>query len=126
MTSTNPDKLAPLATPVPPNPTDDLYTEAQWTTLMAIMDTVIPSIRRESEGENSISQLCIADVEYQKAADHIREKVTNAPSSAALDEYFQEKPSDLPEFLETIKRMLWFYVREDGRKGLSVVLSALK
>jgi hypothetical protein len=126
MTSTPLDKLAPMATPLPAAPTDALYTDEQWATLMSIMDTVIPSIRRESTTTNQISQLNISDVEYGSTIDHIQKSVASTPSSESLDKYFDERPSDYPEFKDAMNRMLSFYVREDRRKGLGFILSALK
>ena len=93
---------------------------------MAIMDTVIPSIRRESSGADKYSQLTISDTVFNATTDHISKTVTNPPHSKAWDEYLDETPSSYPEFKDTIKRMLSFYVREDGRKGLGFILSALK
>jgi hypothetical protein len=118
--------LAPLAAPLPDGPSDQFFTDEQWTTLMAIFDTVIPSVRRESTTGNKTSQLVVLDVEYNAAVDDLENIVVNAPDSRSLDKYLGEKPSDNPAFQDVLKRALIQYTRDDGRKGLAFILSALK
>lgn len=93
---------------------------------MAIMDTVIPSIRRQSVHASPHTSISIPDVQYNSAMDHIKMNVTEAPSSEELDEYMDERPSENKAFEDLLKRTLVHYAREDVRKGLAVVLSALK
>lgn len=118
--------LAPLATPLPDAPADQFFTDAQWITLMAIMDTVIPSVHRESVASNRPSQLAVADEEYNAAVRDLKNSVVDAPQGEALDTYLQEKPSDNPQFHELLKRTLIHYSKDDARKGLAFILSALK
>ncbi len=126
MTSNQVDALAPLATPLPDGPTELPFSELQWATLLAIIDTVIPSIRRETTTNNKISHLPISDVEYNKAVHRLKETLVNPPDSETLDEYLDEKPSDNPRFQALLQRTLSVYVREDAKKGLSFILSTLK
>ncbi|TVY68951.1 Long-chain-alcohol oxidase, partial [Lachnellula suecica] len=118
-------KLAPLVNPLPDGPIDGPFTAAQLTTLLSIMDTVIPSIRRETTTSNSAAHLEIGDAEYNNAAGHLKKTVVNAPDSVSLDEYMDEKASDSPQFQALLKRTLAFYTPEDQRKGLAFILSAL-
>ncbi|TVY36428.1 Long-chain-alcohol oxidase [Lachnellula subtilissima] len=115
----------PLVTPLPDGPREEPLTAGQWTTIMAIMDTIIPSIRRDTTTNRTISQLAIADVEYNAAAGHIQKTIVNAPDSRSLDQYLNEKASDIPSFQALLKRTLAHYTPEDSRKGLALVLSAL-
>lgn len=126
VSSSQMDALAPLPVPLPEGPSEKYFTDEQWTTLMAIMDTVIPSVRRESASGNKTSQLTVPDVEYNAAVDHLKETVVNAPESESLDEYLDEKPSDNPAFHGLLRRTLIQYTRDDARKGLAFILSALK
>ncbi|TAQ85176.1 hypothetical protein B7494_g6507 [Chlorociboria aeruginascens] len=119
------DIIAPLAAPLPDGPPQDFFNETQWASLMAIMDTVIPSIRRESTTTDKISQLTISDTQYNTTVDHIKNAVVNPPDSVLLDEYLNERPSDNPRFQALLKRTMMFYARDDAKKGLSLVLSAL-
>lgn len=126
MTSTIANKLAPLATPLPAGPTEDIYTTAQMTTLMAIMDAVIPSIQRASKAsdKDEITHLIVSDEEYEKNVAHIKEKVVGTWEE--LDGYLGEKASDCPEFQNLLKRLLSCYVPEKGQKGLGFILTSLK
>ena len=122
------EKLAPLATPLAAPPTEDIFTPEQWTTLMSIMDAVIPSIHRSSDPNNSQdnekTQLVVSDEAYQANADHLSEKVIGTWDE--LDQYMAERPSEIPKFKDFLRRMLGCYVPEKGRKGLGFILSSLK
>ena len=93
---------------------------------MAIMDTVIPSIRREITTSNKLYQLTISDVEYNSKVNHLKKTVVNAPDSESLDEYLNERPSDIPRFQDLLKRTIVCFARDDAKKGLIFVLSTLK
>ncbi|KAH7357011.1 hypothetical protein BKA65DRAFT_495950 [Rhexocercosporidium sp. MPI-PUGE-AT-0058] len=126
MTSTAAKVVAPLTAPLPEAPAGNYYTEAQWKTLMALMDTVIPSIKRESvTSTSSKDEEKIPDITYSTLVHQLQRAVINAPTEAELDQYLAEKPSDNPEFHELVKRTLMQYSREDARKGFSFLLSGL-
>jgi hypothetical protein len=126
MTSTQVDALAPLATPLPDGPTELPFSELQWTTLLAIMDTVIPSIRTEATTNNKTTQLTISDAEYNQTVHHLKQTLINSPDSETLDAYLDEKPSGNPRFQALLQRTLSAFAREDARKGLSFILATLK
>lgn len=90
------------------------------------MDTIIPSIRRETTTSNKIAQLTVSDVQYNTAVDHLKNTVVNPPTNESLDEYLDERPSANPRFQPLLKRYLGQYAPEDAKKGLSFVLSTLK
>lgn len=93
---------------------------------MAIMDTIIPSIRRETTTSDPANQLSITDVEYNTAASHLRETMVDAPDSESLDEYLDERASDNPRFEALLKRTFAQFTPEESRKGLAFVMSALE
>jgi hypothetical protein len=125
--STSQMKLeAPLEVPLPEAPSGEHFTPAQWTTLMAIMDAVIPAIHRESTTSYQISQLTLSNDEYTTAMEHLQAGVVNAPAAAELDPYLAERASEIPLFQDLLRRTLIDFSREDARKGLSLVLSTLK
>lgn len=126
MSSTTMEALAPLATALPDPPADNPFAETHWKTLLAIMDTVVPSVRREGQATDKSSQLVISDEEYHTKVEHLKKAVTNSPSTEALDVYLGERPSEIPRFQELMKRLFTFYVREDARKGLGFILAALE
>ncbi|KAG4442836.1 hypothetical protein IFR05_001717 [Cadophora sp. M221] len=126
MTSTALAAVAPLTAPLPDAPVGNYYTKAQWKTLMALMDTVIPSIKRESVAStSSIDEEHIPDTIYSTLVHQLKRAVTNAPTEVELEQYLAEKPSDNPDFHDLVKRTLMHYSREDARKGFSFLLSGL-
>lgn len=119
------DVLAPIVAPLPDPPEGQYFTDIQWSTLMAIMDTVIPSIHKASITSDPSGQLSVPDDEYDNAVAHMRKTVCSPPSNEALDAFLNEKPSDIPEFQDILLRTLSIYAREDARKVLAFVLTTL-
>ncbi len=127
MTTTALRVIAPFEVALPDPTAGNYFTETQWTTLMALMDTVIPSVKRESATSTpNLDEQHIPDTMYNTAVHHLQRNMTNPPIQVQLDEYLAEKPSDTPEFHELVKRTLIHFSREDARKGFSFLLSALK
>jgi hypothetical protein len=126
MAATEVEALAPLATPLPEGPSELPFSALQWTTLMAVMDTVIPSIRRERTANNNVNQLTISDMEYNQTVHHLQNTLANSPDSDSLDEYLNEKPSDNPRFQALLQRTLSTFARDDAKQGLSFILTTLK
>jgi hypothetical protein len=120
------EMLAPLASPLPDLPPGDPFSEEQWKILMAIMDTVVPSVHRETAATDKISHLSVPDVLYKTAADNIKNSVVNAPSSEDFDDFLSQRPSQNPDFRPLTTRYLDQYAPDDAKKGLGFVLSTLK
>ncbi len=121
--------LAPLATPLPEPPAGDAFTGDQWLVLLSIMDTVIPSIRRESVESHGLSSLTIPDEKYDATVLQLEKTAVagqDAPVGKSLEKYLDEKPSDSSDFQDLLKRSLVHFAREDARKGLAFILSTLK
>ena len=124
MTSTQLDLIAPLDTPLPPPPDGQTLTESQWITLMAIADAVIPSIKVSST--LLTNSLCLAASEYASAAATITKRLPPHTDPDLTQRFLEESASSVPGFREVIQRTLGDYVREDARKGMRVILSALE
>ena len=122
MTSNTIDVIAPIVAPLPDPPEGQYFTELQWSTLMAIMDTVIPSIHRASLANDPASQLSVPDGEYSDAVTHMQTTISSPPSNEALEAYLNEKPSDIPAFQISPPKPT-IYAREDARKVLAFVLT---
>ena len=58
--------VSPKATPLPPLPAEDPLTPAQWKTLLAIMDAIVPSIKTIAVA-NTQNEVPAMDNDYQKA-----------------------------------------------------------
>lgn len=117
--------VVPTATPLPDVPADEPFTQLNWTTLMAIMDTVIPSIGRESLSKQELNKRALPDAEYNAAADDIRSTLIDVPDGDLLDTYLDEKPSSIPRFQELLRMTFMQFVRDDGRKKMAFILGAL-
>ncbi|KAG4430913.1 hypothetical protein IFR05_013605 [Cadophora sp. M221] len=126
MTSKAIEVVGHLPTLLPDGPEESPFTETNWITLLAIMDTVIPSITRQ-KSTNSIenNQKTISEEEYQTTITHLKETVVDPPNTKNLDEFLAERASDIPGFQQLLKRSLIFYTPQDSRKGLGFILSAL-
>ena len=124
MTSTQLSLIAPLDTPLPPSAQSEVLTDSQWTTFMAIADTIVPSIEVSSALSKHI--LCIQASEYASAIEDIKSGKQTEVEANASQEYLHESASSVPGFKELLQRTLGDYLREDSRKGIRVVLSALE
>lgn len=113
----------PLDTPLPPGPTDPILSESQWTTLLAVADTFIPSIQptATTETTETSNTLTIGAENFDSALAKIE-----TSDQALARAYLTEAVSSVPAFRESLHRKLGHYVHTDERKGLIFVLSALK
>lgn len=116
--------IAPLESPLPPPPSGEVLTDLQWTTLMAIADTVIPSISDSSQ--SSPGGLVVEAAEYATAVKTLNANIPDTGEADLARTYLQETPSTLPGFKQFLQRVIGDYMREDARKGLRVLLSALE
>ena len=123
MTTTQLNLITPLDSPLPLHQNDHTLTESQWTTLLAIADTIVPSVAAGVEG--STTQLAITEAEYAGAKDTISQRRINDDSDLT-NHYLDEKPSSIPAFKALLERNLNDYLRADAKKGLRVILSALE
>ena len=124
MTTQQLNLIAPLASPLPPPPEGEVLTEAQWTTLMAIGDAIIPSIGPSNS--TLPNTLALEATEYSSAMSKIESTLPENASRDIAHRYLAESASSIPGLKELIHRTLSDYVRTDARKGISVVLSALE
>ncbi len=125
MTSAQVDVLAPLASPLPPPPEGEVLTQSQWTTLMAIADTIIPSLE-VSSASSSTTHFRIEASEYTVAVEKLKEAIPGDAEADLPRLYLNENASSVPGYKELVHRTLGEYVREDGRKGIALILTALE
>ncbi|KAG9242106.1 hypothetical protein BJ878DRAFT_536109 [Calycina marina] len=115
----------PLNTLVPATATKQYFTEAQWTTLMSIMDTVISPIYSHSNSDYNDSQISISNEDYNRMVKHLNEKVTDAPPEELLNRFLAERPSEIPRFDEVLRRTLTEFTPDKQRNDLVDGLSKL-
>ncbi|KAI9845931.1 MAG: hypothetical protein M1837_004467 [Sclerophora amabilis] len=117
-------RISPLAITLQDPPKDDVFTAAQWETLLAITATIIPEVRRSST-LSSTSQLCLPDAEYDAVVEQIRSTAANPPEHSTIEDFLAESPVTYKAFRRELHRTLALYVREDARKGIAFILNAL-
>ena len=119
-------RLAPLATVLRPPPDDEVLTPDQWTTLLAIADTVIPSIRPTTHASPSeLAPLYLPPAEYSSVLTSLRSSVTNPPPDNVLEDFLLASPSTSPTFRQEFQRTLALHIRDDARKGIALIITTL-
>jgi hypothetical protein len=124
MTTAQLNLIAPLDSPLPPPAEGEVLTDSQWTTLMAIADTVVPAI--EVSSTPSAKNLSLQASDYAVAAEKLKKRLPSEVNTELPHQYLHENASSIPGFKELLRRTIGDYVREDARKGIRVVLSALE
>ena len=115
----------PLEVAVPPLPTEVIFSEPQWKTLLALADAVIPSIRSIESGSVATNKLLTAD-EYKSTVSKLSAMIPTSNATEVAEQYLQESASGLPQFKESLQRTFSLYVHDEGRKGVALILTLLK
>ncbi|KAI9673775.1 MAG: hypothetical protein M1829_004012 [Trizodia sp. TS-e1964] len=103
---------------------ETVLTDSQWSTLMALADTIIPSIQRSAE-TNDGSSLSISSETYERAIADLEQIEGTRRSDDQLGPYLRESASTIGEFQSCLKRVIEIYMRKDSQKGVSFILSCL-
>lgn len=115
----------PVDVPLPPVPSREIFSEIQWTTLLAIADTVIPSIRGPS-ARPSASTRVIPQSQLNTTVATLAASIDDPDAVTLATRYLEESASSNLHFRDTLQRLFADYVHEQGRNGLSLILNALK
>lgn len=112
---------------MPPLPSEDPLTAAQWKTLLAISDAVIPSIKPVSVA-NARVEIAVADNEYSTAVSALRALAPDDEPNAetAVREYLADNASSNPAFKEELQRIFAMYMPQSTKKELLMVLNILE
>ncbi|EEQ89581.1 hypothetical protein RJZ56_000235 [Blastomyces dermatitidis] len=114
-----------LESPLAPAPAaNTVLTPLQWKTLMALADTVIPSIRPKSAG-GCPSDCMINDAEFAIASHNLMSIHEGSAHSDVAVRFLAENASSVPGFKESMCRVLGQQVPDEARRGISVILNAL-
>lgn len=114
----------PLEAAVPPVPSDEILTDLQWETLLALADTVIPSIR--VSGDASSHQKAVTDSQFESAVSRLAANIQVPNATDVARTYLQENASSLQGFRDGLQCLFANDVHEEGRKGLCMILDVLK
>lgn len=107
----------------------EAMTDNQWRTLLAIMDTIIPSIQRESKApkKKSLSVAYISDERYDSAIDNLRRNTVlfDNNSEEEIEGVLAENPSDDILFQQQLQGML-LTIPQQTKRQLLLVLSIMR
>jgi hypothetical protein len=122
----NTASVSPKATPLPPLPSEDPLTPAQWKTLLAIADAIVPTIKPMSTA-NARTELATTDTEYSTAISKLRQLTPedDPDADSAAREYLEEHASKDPRFRLELQRIFALYMPQSQRKELCMVLNVL-
>lgn len=121
------EPVSPKATPLPPLPQDDPLTPAQWKTLLAIVDAVVPAIKPKSTGDAHVD-IVVEDNEYSAAISAL-EALTpedEPDTNAVVKEYLAESASSNPRFKSELQRLFGMYMPHSVKSQLLMVLNVLE
>lgn len=120
------EPVSPKATPLPPLPSEDPLTPAQWKTLLAMLDAVVPAIKPVSTANPRI-ELAVPDGEYSTAVTKLRSLAPDTDPNAdeAVTEYLEDHASKNPLFKQQLQRLFGVYMPQSQRKELCMLLTVL-
>ncbi|KAL4739537.1 putative long chain fatty alcohol oxidase [Aspergillus similis] len=113
----------PLEAAIPPVPTNEVLTDLQWKTLLAVADTVIPSIC--VSGDASPNQKSVTESQFESAVSKLAANIRVSNAADVARAYLQENVSSLQRFKDGLQRLIANDVHEEGRKGLCMILDIL-
>ncbi|EFE37391.1 hypothetical protein TRV_07960 [Trichophyton verrucosum HKI 0517] len=119
--------LTVQASPLPPAPRpEDIFSPAQWETLLAIADTVIPSIGCTGTADSSTTHL-VSQPQFDALVSSLRPAAVEDESEAAKAavQYLDESASSIPGFKESMCRTLALHVHQEGLRGIKTILAGL-
>ncbi|OAQ70462.1 GMC oxidoreductase domain-containing protein [Pochonia chlamydosporia 170] len=99
---------APTPTPLPDAPAKDFMTDAQWETLYALLDGVLPSITSTTSSvvTDKNTSILLSDTEFESLIDDSVAALPNGPARSKVKEYLEFRPSQDEKFREDCLRSL--------------------
>lgn len=116
--------VSPKAAALPPLPAEDPLTAAQWKTLLAIADAVIPVVKPIAVA-NTKTEIPAKDNEYSTAISTLQSLTPEVDSEAVAKAYLQDNATSNPAFREGLRRVISLYLPQSSRKELGMVLNIL-
>lgn len=122
MATSEVSQYTPLDAPLPPLPADEVFSELQWKTFFALIDTAIPSIQSSKSPDNKAPPA----QELEAAYSYLKTSIGGPNATQLATQYLEEKATSVPGLQDALKRTFGVYVHMEGRKGLSLILNVLK
>lgn len=118
-------EYTPLEVPLPPGPDTSFFSETQWTTLFALADAIIPSIRTAATVRSSTDKV-ISTAEWDSAVTKLSSLIPGPEAVKVAAIYLEEDVSSNPLFRAYVERIFGHYVHEEGKSGFGLIMNALK
>ena len=129
----------PEEVPLPPVPSTEVFTDLQWKTLLSLADTVIPSVRARDPASGSVTGSTISDKlvpvsQLNNAVSDLAKRIADngshstdpAVATQLARQFVEESASSDPAFRELLQRTMAVNIHQEGKNGISLVLTALK
>lgn len=117
--------LSHVDVPLPEAPSASFFSEAQWRTWYALMDTVVPAVVPSADGRDEVGDLAISSTLLESYYDAAQTKMSSPPNREQFEAYFLEKPSANEAFRAQMIRTMTGIPKE-MRDQLSSVLNLLE
>jgi len=115
----------PLEVALPPSPDLSFFSDAQWATLFALSDAIVPSIRTAATARSPVDKV-ISVGEWDAAVSKLTSWIPGPDAAKIAARYLEEDASSNPIFRSYVERTLGHYVHEEGKAGLGLIMNALK
>ncbi|KAJ5578794.1 uncharacterized protein N7459_007758 [Penicillium hispanicum] len=114
----------PLEVPLPPAPDAAFFSDAQWKTLFALNDAIIPSIRTSATAKSANDKV-ISTAEWEATVSGLSSLIPGPDAAKIATQYLEEDASSNPLFRACVQRILGDCVHEEGKNGFGLIMNAL-
>ncbi|KAJ9195958.1 CAZyme family AA3 [Paecilomyces variotii] len=114
----------PLDVPLPALPTEKVFTDGQWKTLLALADTAIPSIRDRATVTHR-RQKGVPKEKLESAIATLKSRIGGPNAAELAKQYLEEDASSNPNFRDALHVLFARNIHSQGKKALLTILSAL-
>jgi len=118
------ETVSPKVATLPRIPSEDPLTSAQWKTLLAIADAVIPVVKPIAIARTR-SEIAATDNEYSTAISALTALTPDEDAQGAAKAFLEDSPASNPVFRDELRRVLALSLPQAKRKELTMVLNIL-
>ena len=116
--------VSPKATTLPRLPAEDPLTPAQWKTLLAIAETVVPAVKPATVAQIE-HEVALPDNDYSAAISTLKGLTPDPDGEEAAKGLLEDNPALDPEFRDELRRVIALTLPQSNRKDLVMILNIL-